>query len=137
MFSAISLTISAGILYYILKYRVYVHVTINQSKSVDHRRHKTGNRAPGSRPGPVDAGRRAASRVDPLRDNGTGNNRPAAVAQMPSVPADPRIPEIVGALRNLKVKRELAESIARRACAETPDFDKALVRAIDYARKAA
>jgi len=130
MFSTLCLTLSSGILFYVLKYRVHIHVTYTPKRSKSQ--NSIGRRKQGDKtlfvPIP-DIGRGTVSRLDQpaarLGQRGPDHDE-----------SDDRIrrgSEIQSALRNLGAKPATARAAAAKAIAQTNDFDQALKLAIQYA----
>ncbi len=124
MFSALCLTLSAAILYFVLRFRVHIHVTYTP---------KTETRGPRAPRAP----RNHAPR--PVSDGhaGEGIRRPDVGRPVRLVEGTRRA-EIKSALRNLGCSGTAAAEAADSAMShQDPDLESALRRAIDYARKAA
>jgi hypothetical protein len=119
MFNVVWLIGSAAILFFIVKYRVHVHITYTPS----------GSRRPTARK----SGRRAEARADL---GPTAKTRPVLFSQTPEsiVWGD-----IASALVNLGASKQQARSAARQALAEHPDasFDIQMTVALQKVGKAA
>lgn len=126
MFSAACLLISAGILFYVLKYRVHIHVTytptnIARSRSrVDRENQRV--------PDEMGTARQDAR----TRRRSPGVERSIRVADSGNA-AHPELADIASALQNLGCSRVVAKQSAQRATQESQDFDSALKLAIRYA----
>lgn len=111
MFSCLSLTISAAILYFVLRYRVHVHVSYTPR-------------------------RRAARPAQSSRRTSRCMPEEVRPVQSPAVPSPVRQKDLESALRNLGCKPAQAKEAAGRAMFhQDPEFPAALRRAIDYASR--
>lgn len=128
MFSAISLAASTAILFFVLRYRVHVHVTYTPRPSTRSTRsaREAGRRVPEpSRPIKAAPVRAEGQRAGVANLGGGSHGLPLAS-------------DLESALVNLGTKKAIARKAAERAMYhQDADFTAALRRAIDYARCAA
>jgi len=153
MFSALCLLISSGILFFILKYRVHVHLqytptrrTAANAKADIAKRpcsNRVGNDQGGIRrvspmaPGPSVSGKPFGyAGVLPRSAQAIRGNAAAGAtgrtADRPTLTQD-----VTAALKNLGCAPTAAKAAAERATKETNDLDNALRLAIAYARQPA
>ncbi len=116
MFSAAALLIASVMLFYVLKYRVHVHVTYTPRPSGKHRR-------------------RIATAVHDIQE--PTQERPVSRRSVSRESLNPSAAvattDIVSALRNLGCSPGVAKQAAHKATQEAQDFDTALKLAIRYA----
>jgi hypothetical protein len=131
MFSATCLILSAAILFYILKYRVHIHVHITRESSGIRQSVRP------ARPAKVSSVPRHAPKSDDrLRMLNTGLS-PSGSGTRENESQQATTADLVSALRNLGATSGAARIAAARAAKETQDFGQALKLAIQYATKEA
>ncbi len=130
MFSATALLISTSILFYVLRYRVHIHVTYTTTKR------RCSNRTAQRRDDPNTGGNLAARRGSASRsavEIGTRERKPNPQSgSRPDAQND-----LTSALRNLGCSPGIAKQAAQRAAAESKDFDTSLRLAMKYATEKA
>lgn len=134
MFSAFCLIASCGILFYILKFRVHIHVVQSPTRQKPSRKGSTLRKSVRSE-GPAkvlpvrDRTSRTVESIPSIRGTGQPNKGKEQSEQAES--------DIASALRNLGANPAAACRAASRATQQTEDFSQALKLAIQYAQEAA
>ncbi len=138
MFSALCLLTSAGILFFILKYRIHLHVTY-QSRSTKSASGRSGSSRKSihrSMDAPESGSRKAVVRglpevhpsIRPIARNEAPENHGSTARKQ----------DLISALKNQGCTPSTARRAVERAMFhQDPDLADALRRAIDYAREAA
>lgn len=132
--SYLCLALSAGILVFILRYRVHIHITYSDPAST-RRKAKKGS---AGRPGKAGAnlGENAPCHCRLIRTTGTPVREGSGSPRQATTP-EIDTPDLVSALRNLGARPAAARAAAIRAAAEAGNFDERLKLAIRYATEAA
>ena len=128
MFTAFSLIVSSAILFFVLRYRVHVHVTYTPRTS-----RRVSRYAP-------EAGRQDSRpcRPTPAAQQGGTRQRESLANLGGGSKGNPLASDLISALIGLGSKPAAAKKATERALAhQDQDFERALRRAIDYASKAA
>jgi len=137
MVSTVCLILSISILFFILKFRVHIHVTYTRASSgrrAEARAKRTGSCTPDLQPiaktRPDSTGTRGRNVAGTPSSTTRGSKTPGKVC------GTPRLNDLVSALMGLGSSRTIAKEAAQRALFhQDPDLETALRRAIDYASR--
>ncbi len=161
MFSALCLTLSAVILYFVLRYRVHIHVTYSprtKTQNAPRNDRTTGTTIdkttaatqPRRRPRASDDHAQNPGDDDDQRSTGKRIPRSSRALRMAAGPQQTPAPKVVD-LENKARRQDLVSALKHQGCSplaarsaaelamshQDPDLESALRRAIDYAREAA
>lgn len=152
MFSALCLTLSAAILYFVLRYRVHIHVTYTKpakkapaldrtqghQDTAHHSQPRRRPRAPNDHPEVAPITETVRARIRRLEDTRTVRRMAAKAEPTLNLESKARHNDLVSALKHQGCSPATARRATELAMShQDPTLEAALRRAIEYARKAA